>query len=156
MIGDYYQRTTTQHLDGSPIFKTEQDEGNEREVAAIVESVWSCQLGSFGRLAVIDWYASRNERLVSLLELKTRTHDSLRYETVFLNVRKWLALTLGSIGLGVPALFVVKFTDGVRWINISEVDPSDSRIGGCARIVKSRNDREPVIEIPVAQMKVLA
>jgi hypothetical protein len=152
---DYYSRETTTFLDGTPIFKTEDDERSENEVAKIIEKTWLCKLFSFGRLSLIDWYAVRYDRPVGLLELKTRTHDSAKYETVFLNVRKWLALQMASCGMGLPALFVVRFTDGVRYINLADVDASQFILGGLKRIKKSRNDIEPLIEVPVSEMRVL-
>lgn len=153
---NYYDRQTAKHLDGTPIFKTEADEQSEHSVAAKISQQWDCELHSFGRLSAIDWYAERDGRLVGLLELKTRSHPTDRYSTVYLNVRKFLALQLGSIGLGIPSLFVVSWTDSIRWIEIASIDARGStKIGGCLRIVKSRSDVEPVIEVPLSSMKEL-
>lgn len=152
---DYYDRETTTFLDGTPIFKTEEDERSESEISKAIEKVWVCKLHSFGRLSLIDWYAVRHGRPVGLLELKTRSHDSHKYETVFLNVRKWLALQMASCGMGLPAIFVVRFTDGVRFISLADVDASRFSMGGLKHIKKSRNDIEPLIEIPVRDMKEL-
>lgn len=152
----YYDRSSATHLDGSQVFQTKADRDNEASVAALVEERWHCRVRSFGALAPIDWFASRQDRLVGLLELKSRTHASDRFPTVFLNARKWLALTLGSLGLGCPAIFVVRFEDGVRWISLSQVDAGSNRVAGCSRLVKSVNDIEPVIEIPISQMSALS
>jgi hypothetical protein len=154
-LSDYYARQAATHLDGSPIFKTADDERNERDVAAVVEAVWRCELHSFGRLSPVDWYATRAGRLVGVLELKSRTHPHDRYGTVFLNVRKWLALVLAATGLGCPAVFAVKFTDHTRWIDVADVDIRNARIGGCRTVVKARSDVEPVIEVPVSAMRPL-
>jgi hypothetical protein len=151
----YYSRTQSIHTDGTPILKTADDERIETETAALLGAAWSCELRSFGKLAPLDWFAVRHGRLVSVLELKSRSHASDTYPTVFLNVRKWLALTLASTGLGVPALFVARFTDGVRWVNVAEVDASRVRMGGCRRHFASRADIEPVIEVAVAGMRML-
>jgi hypothetical protein len=152
----YYDRQPAEYLDGTPIFKSAADEQNENTVSAILSRAWRCEIRSFGRLSVIDWYAIRDGRIVAVLELKTRTHDSGRHATVFLNVRKWLALLLAATGLGVPAIFVVQFTDGTWWIPLAEIEASTTRMGGCVRIVKSRNDIEPVIHVPVAEMRAVA
>jgi hypothetical protein len=151
-MSQYYARTSAVHLDGTPIFKTKEDRDNEATVAQLIEAAWGCKLGEFGALSPIDWYAQRDGRLVGLLELKTRWHPRDDYPGVFLNARKWLALSLGSIGMGVPALFVVKFTDGVYWVPISKVDATTHRIGGCSVRVKSVNDIEPIIEVPLSTM----
>jgi hypothetical protein len=140
-------------LDGTRIFQTRADQDNEQEVADLVANAWKCRVGRFGMLSAVDWYAERHGRLVGVLELKSRTHDAGKFKTVFLNVRKWLALNLASTGLGCPALFVVRFTDGVRWIQLTEVDATNHRIAGCSRLVKSKSDVEPVIEVDIAKMK---
>lgn len=151
-MSDYYDRSETMHVDGSPIFKSMADEKSERIVSDILEKHWNVEMRSFGKLSIIDWYAVRQGRLVGLAELKTRSHESSRFSTVFLNVRKWLALVLGSVGLGVPAMFVVRWTDCVKYISTANVNASKVKIGGCKKIVKSRNDIEPVIEVPVVDM----
>lgn len=149
----YYDRSTTLNLDGTPIFKTPEDEEHESAVAAKVETAWSCRLHSFGKLCPIDWWAERDGRMVGLLELKSRTHSSDTYPTVFLNVRKWLALTLAEVGLGVPAIFAVEFTDRLCYIPLSEVDGTQIAIGGTKHLVKSRSDIEPVVLVPIASMR---
>lgn len=145
----YYDRQPATHLDGSPIFKTAADEAHEGEVAKLIEVAWRCHLSSFGRLAPIDWWAERDGRIVGVLELKSREHPAGQYPTVFLNLRKWLALRLAAMGFGVPAVFVVRFSDRVMYT--TEL-AGELRIGGTNGIVKSRNDVEPVVEIPIASM----
>jgi len=143
----YYDRQNVVHIDGTPIFQTREDQANEADVAALVSGHWDCRVRSFGALAPVDWYAERHGRLIGVLELKSRHHRREKYPGVFLNVRKWLALTMASMGLRVPAVFVVRFDDGVWWVPLTEVDASQHRIAGCSRIVKSVNDIEPVIYV---------
>lgn len=149
----YYARSAVSNSDGTPLFSTRDDAAAEAATARLVEQTWGAQLYKFGPLAPIDFYAIRAGRLVGVLEVKTRSHESDRYPTVFLNVRKWLALRMASMGLGVPAVFVARFEDSVRWIDVEQVDASAARMGGCLRIVKARSDIEPVIEVPVANMR---
>lgn len=151
----YYDRTVTTHLDGTPIFKTEEDSRNENQVARQLEEAWRCTLHPFGKLAPVDWFAQRDGRIVGLVELKSRSHPSSRFDSVFLNVRKWFALQLGALGLGTPAIFVVQFTDGLRWVPVGEIDATKQRIGGTTRIVKAVSDIEPVIDVPIALMRVI-
>jgi hypothetical protein len=151
----YYDRSKTTFIDGTPIFKTEEDERNEDEISKIIEKKWECTLHSFGRLSPIDWYAIRDGRMLGVLELKSRTHASDKFKTVFLNVRKWLALQLASTGMGVPAAFVVKFTDCTKYIYIQNINANKVKIGGLTSIVKSRNDIEPLIEVDVSKMETI-
>lgn len=118
----------------------------------MVAAAFACDIRHFGDLSPIDWYAVRSGRIVGVLELKSRAHEERKYPTVFLNVRKWLALSLASVGLNVPAIFVAKFVDGVRWIKVQDVDASRIKIGGTKHIVKSSSDIEPLIEVPIASM----
>jgi hypothetical protein len=153
-MSEFYKRTTALHLDGSPIFTTAGDRATEQQVAAVLENAWRCRMIHFGLLSPLDWYSTRDDRLVGVLELKARSHASDRYPTVFLSVRKWLALITAGIGLGVPALFVVQFTDGVRWCRVADIDASQHRMGGCRpRPGREDLDVEPLIEVPVLFMR---
>jgi hypothetical protein len=156
MSMNYYDRKATTYLDGTPVFKNKDDEAAQREVALLIEQTnLCCKVNSFGELSPIDWYCNRGGRIIGVLEFKARTHATTTYPTVFLNVRKWLALTLAAVGMGVPAYFFVKFIDKVLWVNIADVDASIVKMGGCSTRVKSRNDREPVIEVPIETMQEL-
>jgi hypothetical protein len=151
----YYERSNVVHIDGSHIFRTQEDRDIEREVASQIEAAWRCQMHEFGALSPVDWYAVRMNRMIGVAELKARSHPFGSYPTVFLNVRKWLALSLASLGMGVPAVFVVKFSDSVYWIALAQIDPRQFRIAGCSRLVKAKNDIEPVIEVPISQFRAL-
>lgn len=151
-MSDYYARIVSTFIDGSPIFKTEADEKNEREISEAISSNWGCECGSFGKLAPIDWYFVRDGRLVGIGELKTAGYVSTKYGNAILNVRKWLALSLASVGLGVPAVFVVRFEDGDFWVHLSDIDAKNTRVMGLKKVMKSRNDREPCILVPVSTM----
>ena len=153
----YYDRQITYALDGARLFATPEDRRIEDEVAFLIGQYWQCELRRFGGLTAIDWYAIRDQRLIGIAEFKSRAHESTRYDTVWLNVRKWLALTMASAGLGVPALFIVKFTDVIKTIRIADVDARRVRMGGCgqSRMIDAVNDIEPVIDVPIKEMHVL-
>lgn len=151
-MNSYYQRNPTL-VNGIPLFSNATDLRNEQEVAAELGKAWGCEIKPFGPLCPIDFYALRNGLMVGLLELKSRTHDSSKYPTVFLNVRKWLALRLAETGLGVPAIFVVRFTDGIFYIPVNDVPTQKITIGGTKHLVKSFTDIEPVIEVPVGVLR---
>ena len=155
MLDDYYSRKKTINSDGVVAFANQHDRENEREVSKLIEQRWDCEVKPFGQLCAIDFYVLRRGSLIALMELKSRTHSSDKYETVFLNVRKWLALTMGEIGLGVPSIYIVKFTDKTMFIPIKEINAGRNIIGGTKRIVKSHTDIEPVIEVEVKTMRCL-
>lgn len=154
-MSNYYTRTSAPNTDQTPTFATDKDRQNEAQVIAAIESKWRCKVHPFGKLCQVDFYALRDNRIVSVLELKSRTHERARYPDVFLNVRKWLALTLASMGMGCPAIFVVKFTDGIWFVPVNEIPAGTVEMGGTARIVKSRSDIEPVFRVDVGLLKAL-
>ena len=150
---DYSDRAPSANADGTPLFASDYDQENEERARVVIEAAWKCELHRFGRLCPIDFYALRHGRLVGFVEVKSRTHESGRYDTVFLNVRKWLALIMAEIGCGAPAIFVANFTDTMKFVRVAEIDARRFKIGGAAQIVKSHSDIEPVIEVPVSAMR---
>jgi hypothetical protein len=100
----------------------------------------------------VDCYAVRDERMTAVIEMKARTTAFGDYPTIILAMRKWLDLTRIGAAFGVPALFVVRFTDGLYMIDIAKVDPSKHKMGGNSRN-QSFNDYEPMIHIPTSQFK---
>jgi hypothetical protein len=149
----YYDRI--RNPDGS--FSTPEDARNEDQVAHEIERAWGMKLHRYSQFSPIDWWAERRGRVVAFIELKSRPHASTRFPTQFLNVRKWLALSLCQMGSGVESLFLVRFSDCILWIPALAVNPAWRLIiGGCSRIVKADNDIEPVIEVPIADMNPLA
>lgn len=141
--------------DGTPMMSSAADEAAEREVAALLARTWRCEIHKFGPLTPIDFYALRDGRLVAMIELRCRTTATTDFEHVPLNVRKWLSLMLAHTGLGVEALWVVRFADGVRWVHIQDVDARDVRMfrKGVQRV---GSDAEPAVYVPVASMRALS
>lgn len=153
----YYAKTSRANSDGTPFFEDAEDDKSEKEVAASVEAIWKCEMRRFPRMSPLDWYSVRNERFVGLAELKTRSHDHDHFPTVYLNLRKWLSMKFAAFCLNVPAVFIVRFVDGIWWIRLDEIDGCPINLSGCVydREVKFCSDREPVIEIPITRMKSL-
>lgn len=144
----YANRRPHQHSDGTLIFKTKEDERKENAVARILERAFDCTIHSYGSLSPVDYWAEKDGRIHGYFEIKCRSHESSRFPSVFLNVRKWCNLVNFS-HTGYPSYFVVEFTDGVFCIGVHEIDPRDVVIGG----TRSRgNGYEPMINVPIAHM----
>ena len=148
----YYDRVGKYGADGGLEFQTADDRASEEEVAAILSQRWNCEFGRFGHLSALDWFVTRHGRMIGVAELKTRSHPSTQFPTVWLNVRKWLALQLMVVAAGVQATFVVRFTDGIFYCRLADIDAQQMRVAGCKRVVKARSDIEPVIDIPVSTL----
>jgi hypothetical protein len=148
----YEERTHTVNEQGLRGFASQSDRDAEDHAAAILERRWSLKLHRYEPFDEIDWYGSRNGMTVAFIELKTRSHGSDQFPTVFMNYRKYLALLMSWQATGHKCLFVVQFTDGIRAVNVLDIDASQLPLRGCRRIVKSPLDIEPVIEVPVSSM----
>lgn len=123
----------------------------EDELAALLEAAWGCNLHRFPHFSPVDWYGERFNALCAVLEAKVRTAASDTYPTVYFALRKQTSLQLVGGGFGVPALFVVRFTDGIRWINANDAGGYPVRIAG--RRDRGRpHDLEPLIEVPIDAM----
>lgn len=130
-----------------------QDAAKEEKAVGLLESVWDCRIERFGGFFnPIDFYAYRHDRMVAFIEFKQRSHVAGKYPTVFLNVRKYLHLVTASHSFFIPSMFVVGFSDCYRYIDVSKVNATNQRIGGCNRRYKGQSDIEPVIEVPVGSM----
>jgi hypothetical protein len=148
----YEERTHTINEQGIRCFASPADRDAEDHAAAILERRWGLQLHRYEPFDQIDWYGSRNGMTVAFIELKTRSHGSESFPTVFMNYRKYLALFMSWQATGKKCLFVVQFTDGIRAVNVLDIDATQLPLRGCRRIVKSPLDIEPVIEVPVCSM----
>jgi len=143
---------------GRQWFETPKDRYNEAMVAGALEDAWRCDIHRCSDRSRLDWHILRNGRLVAIAECKARTHATISYPTVWLRVVKYSALRFEAEAFAVPGLFVVAFTDGVRWIDVADVDasPASRRIAGWRhprRNGHQRTDTELVIDVPMASMR---
>ncbi len=154
MAFDWYLNDTPHvHTDGTVVRTNEYAQEAEAEVCRAIERVTGATVHHFGALAPIDAYASRDGRVVAWLEIKVRSHASTKWKHVFLSVRKWWYLMTAELFQEVPAFFVVRFTDGIRYIRVTDIDPRNMRVVKANRAYQSRNDREVVILVPVEKMR---
>ena len=128
------------------------DVDNENAAATRLEAAWAVKLHRYPRLHSIDWYAERADELVGYVEIKSRTVTADQYPTVFLSLRKYLALTTLEQATGIPGTFVAGFACGsLRWIRTRDVDARHVTIAG--RTDRGRpEDREPMILVPIPDM----
>jgi len=138
----------------TPVYFSEKDKENEAAVVGILSKKWNCTFHSFGMYFPIDFYALRDNKMVGVIEIKTRNKSSRDYSYVFLALRKWISLGLVQNGLGVPAIFVVQFTDRLMFIPFDKIDAKRFEVGGRKdRNGGGGNDLEPLIKVDIAEMK---
>lgn len=130
---------------------TQEDLLNEGTVAEQVERRWGGKVHRFPKFTPIDFWIEKGERVVAVAELKTRKVTTTAYDTIWLSVAKWLALSLTTTALQVKGLFVVKFVDDTRYIPIEEIDTT--RVGIGRNKERDKDTEEPVILVPVKSMR---
>jgi hypothetical protein len=139
------------HTDGSPLYVDDLDQPNQQRVRELLEKAWSCRLMTFGKLAIVDFFALQHERICGIVEIKGARKPSTRYGTALLSVRKYDALLRHQICFGVPGIFVADFTDGVWFIRVGDIDHTRYSLKG-RRDRDSLTDIEPLIDVPVEAM----
>lgn len=130
---------------------TDEDMRGEREVAQELERVSGWKVHYFGKYNPVDFYAEKDGRVIAVLELKRRNITSRQHETIFLSVRKMLALQLAGIGLNVKPLFVVRFIDGLFVLKVNDFIPTQPVIAGRTDRGYS-TDQEPIYRVPIRLM----
>lgn len=138
----------------SPLYATAADRRNEAEVRDALAAAWKCEVRQYlDDLCPLDFWAARGRVPFAVGEIKCRTFASDQYPTTYLSLRKALALHWAEFGQGVPAVFVVGFTNEIRAIRVT------ARMGTV--VIAGRYDRgaandiEPYILVPVDRMKVI-
>ena len=116
----------------------------EADLAREVERAWDCELRRFDEPSAVEWFAVREGSVTALLQLAWHPGEVAMYPTVTLALRTFMALRLAVLAVDVPAVFVVAFADQIRWIRIPARVPWELTV-----------EQEPVVHIPVEQMKVL-
>jgi len=134
------------------MFQTSKDLTRQKEIAEAVGKAWDCKVTGFGDMNAVDYWFEKYKRCVAVGELKDRPHSINKYPTVFLSMRKWMALHLAATGMGVKGLYIVQFTDHLMYVDVYEVDAVRHMVGG--RTDRgAQNDIEPLIEVPIGQLR---
>lgn len=132
---------------------TAHDLDNEARIAAEIEQAWQCKLTHLPHLFHVDWFAERKDKLVAFIEFKQRTYAASEKPYVHLNTAKKYRY-LSGLSYIAPALFVVRFADGVtKWVNVADIDDS-ARVtaGEYNRWGPGKHDLEEMILIPLEEM----
>jgi len=132
-----------------------QDKESEQHVARLMEERWQCTVRPTGYLDAWDFVGIKEGRTVFIAELKTRDITSTTYDTVFLSAHKWLQLSHAAAAMHLTALFVVRFKDCVKYVNMKHIDASDHRMAGRDDRTGAPNDLELIIDVPVYLMHTL-
>ena len=125
------------------------DMHNEKRVEHILSKKWNVIFHKYSHYDNIDWWIEKDRKTVAVAELKTAfAHKGYAY----LNLRKYLNLKWASDFLNIPALIIFQFKTGeIYWENVNKLEGQTVILG--SKIMKSNNDIEPGVSIPVENLK---
>lgn len=148
------------------IYETDEDRARETEFALQIEGRFGCQLIKLGYDWQFDYLIARNHNLTGIAEVKCRTHESSKYDTVIFSdhkaqrgfkfCSKVLCFDDKSGQFKEPAFaFFVKFTDRVMYCTIkSEMFESlEMKKLSAANHADDPTDTEYVRYIPIKLFK---
>jgi hypothetical protein len=138
---------------GIVIYETSKDRKREKEIATILEKEWKCQFKKYPNLSEVDFYVTRDDKIIGFCEIKCRNYHRDKLPTVYMSFRKWIALTLTWVNLNVPAYFVVAFMDYIGIIDVKTIMVDGMRVKGRKKRDSGNFDYEPIIDIPIDEFK---
>lgn len=123
--------------------ETETDRKNELEVISIFCKKMNCNFQKL-RKYDLDFLLYRNEKSVAFAEVKCRTHSFDKFDTQIISLKRHKELMNCSKWL--PCFLIVKYTDGIFYIDAKDIPNENIKIGGRNNPRKERpNDVEPLI-----------
>ena len=143
---------------GSKVFRTAEDQYNEKVVKSFIEEKMEVNLLEVGgKFCKIDWQVRKNQKVVGFVESKVKQIGEYQFNDYFLSQSKLNALLDASFIWKVPSIFVWGFVDpnnkndAIRCLRVDTFDFSKVtlEIDGTRRQVKSKYDRELIYKIPV-------
>ena len=123
------------------VYETDSDLEKELELISLVSEKWQC---SYFKLPIsyrLDFALTRNDRIVSFVEVRCRNNSIDKYSTIVCAVNKRVKALELSAATDVKSIFLVKYTDKIAYIDFA-VKPDSISIGG--RTGKNRRDYEDV------------
>lgn len=118
-----------------PMYETPEDRAAQRATILRVEAAWPGMVAlEFGepekKPARIDYLLTNGARRHSWAEIKTRTTPHDEYPTYMISLAKIQdGLTLSEMQF-CPFLLIVRFTDGIYWISITNETEYTVKLGG--------------------------
>lgn len=149
------ERSPTCSTETVIIRTTREDTQREQAVAGVLRNAWNCDVVRTGYKDELDFWLVRDGKTEAVAELKNRKVESATYEDVFLSRHKWDALFRATFAHRIEGLFIVNFTDELRYIRLADIDATRLRMGGRWDRTDAPNDWEMMVMVPVAEMKVI-
>lgn len=115
------------------IYETDADRERESEFKLRIESRFNCELIKLSYDWQFDFLIARNKLLTGIAEIKVRTHESTKYETVIFSehkaksgfsfCKKTLCFSQKDNQFRPPSfIFFVRFTDKAMYCQLEQID----------------------------------
>lgn len=133
-----------------PLYEQDSDRANERAAVDEICAALSCEAHKLPISYGLDYALTRDDRVISMLEIKCRDNSSQRYETIMVSVLKRMKALELRRAAGVTTNLVAVFSDGIFMIDFNE-KPDFVSIGGR----KDRGDSadiEPVVHYRIERL----
>lgn len=138
-----------------PTYETQSDSDRERLVVESMAIAWGLNPIKLPKFYKQDWALAKLDKTVrAIVEVKCRTHERGRFDTLILSLDKWQALAMLSERTSTKGLLGVRYSDGIYWIVAQHQPEWKITIGGRTDRADP-DDVEPVIHIPSSQLRPL-
>lgn len=136
-----------------PTYETDADIAKEAEVAKVAAEKWNCEMFKLAKFGQFDFAAIRSGQIKAFVEIRCRSNRSDAYPTMIVSANKVIAAWQTEMATGIPAFFVVRWTDQIGFINLAQ--RFAVTIGG--RVDRGdKADIEAVCHIPIDQFQMIA
>ena len=129
------------------LYENETNRNNEQAAKVTLEASWSVTLRKLPIKYGAEWVAFRDDQAVAVIEYKNRPHESSRFPTYLLSAHKWMSMRSLANTIGVPAVLVVEFNDGMQHCTLEAGMAKTSWAGRRDR--DDADDLEPCMMIPM-------
>lgn len=136
------------------LWETKDDLAREKDVVDVYAKIKKCEYEKLPIQYKADYAFLRDGDIVALVEIRCRNVSHDQYDTIMLSLLKWNDINELAQRMGVPAMFVVRYTDGIYTIPLRET-PDAFLMGGRA-VMRDARDREPVVHYNVDRMRKVA
>ena len=136
-----------------PIYETPKDLTNEASVADVLASAWNCEMVKLQPRDPLDYAATRGGNITAFVEIKARTNPMHKYPTYMISMTKVMSANMIFMSTGTVSLLVVKWTDCMGWVQLSQ-NKFPLAIGG-RKDRRDAQDIEPVCHIDINLFKTL-
>lgn len=130
-----------------PSYETSTDLGKEDAVAEMIGRLLGAEPQKLPSKYPFDRAFVQGKNVVALAEIKCRSNKRDEYPTFFMSLAKWMACIRIAEFSGVPALIVVRWSDGICAMKMPDYGLPVTFAGRSDR--KDLDDMELVVEVPV-------